>query len=96
MEYVLIADRVSDIPECSMDKLQDLIDSKNWEMVARTIGAIKDDAEFIEAMSIVPVESMFSVARADPSIIPRVERLMKENIPEKGDDNRYERIYEEE
>jgi hypothetical protein len=79
-----------------MKELQDLIDSKNWEMVARTVGAIKDDVEFIEAMSMIPVESMFSVARADPSIIPRVERLMKENIPEAGDDNRYERTYDEE
>lgn len=77
-------------------ELQKLIDSKNWEMVARTIGTIKDDAGFIEAMSMVPIEMMFAVARADPSIIPRVERLMKENVSEAGDDNRYERIYEEE
>jgi hypothetical protein len=79
-------------------ELQKLIDSKNWEMAARTISAIEDDAQFIEAMSLVPVDMMFAVVRADPSIIPRVERLMKENRAEmpEGEDIRYERIYEEE
>jgi hypothetical protein len=77
-----------------MNELQKLIDDKNWEMVARTIAAIEDDAQFIDAMTMVPQEMMFAVSRADPSIIPRVERLMKENIPEAGDDNRFERTYD--
>jgi len=79
-----------------MDNIQKLIDSKNWEMLGRAVADIKDDAEFIEAMAMIPVDMMFAVARADPSIIPRIERLMKENVPEAGEDIRYERIYEEE
>jgi hypothetical protein len=76
--------------------LQALIEEGNWEMVARTIAAVENDVEFIEAMTLVPPEMMFAVSRADPSIIPRVERLMKENIPEAGDDNRFERTYDPE
>jgi hypothetical protein len=76
--------------------IQQLIDEGSWEMAARAIAAIGDDAAFIEAMSTVPVDMMYAVSRADPSIIPRVERLMKENIPEPGDDNRFERTYAEE
>ena len=79
-----------------MDEIEKVIATGNYEMIARTIAAIKDDIQFVEAMSMVPVEKMFSVSRAEPTIIPRVERLMKENIPEAGDDNRFERTYDPE
>lgn len=81
--------------------LQKLFDEHNYEMLARALSDISDDKEFSDAITSVPMESLNSVARASPTLIPRIQQMIERREEEKTEEitpdvNKFERIYDPE